>query len=550
MASLQPFTGVMGNRLAAHLLRRTSYRPTRERILYYASLTPQEAINELFNFAPLTRDEPIDPNTGQPWMDIPNDEIETADFWLTRFILSWWSDEAVKDNSAGHKIEFFLHTLIPVNAAQYNKFVFDHIRLLRFYALDGDFKALALKTITDQNMLFYLDNQLNSKFSVNENYAREYLELHTILKGPEDGPGSYTNYTEEDVSTAARLLTGFRVNWDRIVIDPDTGIPRGDTDLYTHDTDDKTFSDKFQNRTIVGRTTEEEMYDELADFVDMIFDQRATAENLCRRAYRFFVSPNITTEIENDIIQPLTDQIYNDTNSPDYYNLNAVLKTLLQSQHFFDKDDNNDSDEIVGALVKSPYEIFLNIMAIFDIIPPEPVDAASQEIHYLDFYTPHLNNSLQTAGMEFYYPETVAGYPAYHQEPNLSRNWFVTANIIGRFRVPEMLLKGKYLGSGGYLYGNSNVPFNIAEFARDYDFFTDPSDAILLVDEFLQFLLPELTDDARKAYFQQVFLDDLSPINWMFEWQNYIETDDDSAVRIALENLYIAVLYSEEFQLK
>lgn len=48
-------------------------------------------------------------------------------------------------------------------------------------------------------MLRFLDNNLNRKNSPNENYARELLELFSIGKGPQIGPGNYTNYTEIDI---------------------------------------------------------------------------------------------------------------------------------------------------------------------------------------------------------------------------------------------------------------------------------------------------------------------------------------------------------------
>lgn len=549
MASLDLYTSVLGNRLAAHLLKRTTYRPTRERILYYASLTPQQAVDELFNFQEHQLSEPYDPDTGIQWISYDG-QVETNDFYLTRALMGWWMDEASKDDSIGHMLEFFWHTVFPTNEQTNSKFVYDHMELLRYYSQNGDFKTLARKTIMDASMLIYLDNQLNRAGSVNENYAREYLELHTILKGPEDGPGSYTNYTEEDVIAAARLLTGFRVDYDRETVDPETGIYSGYAATYAHDKEDKTFSDKFQTRTIVGRDDAEGMHDELDDFVDMIFDQQATAENICRRMYRYFVSNIITAEIESDIITPLAQSMTADPDSPDYYNVNTALKTLLTSLHFYDQDDSDSDDEIIGGLLRSPIELLLQTMAQFNVSPPQPTDLPSMQIHYVKFWGNHLSRSIPKAGMEFYIPETVAGYPAYHQEPNLSRNWFTTSNIIGRFRLPEMIIEGRSLYSSGNLGEYNEVPFNFPEFARDTDYFTDASDAILLVKEFLEFTLSEPVDEDREQYFRDIFLDDLSPINWRFEWEAYIDTNDESAVKIPLDNLFIAVLYSEEYQLK
>ena len=58
-------------------------------------------------------------------------------------------------------------------------------------------------------MLRYLDNTENNATNPNENYAREFLELFTILKGPQISEGNYTNYTELDIQQAAKVFTGF-----------------------------------------------------------------------------------------------------------------------------------------------------------------------------------------------------------------------------------------------------------------------------------------------------------------------------------------------------
>ena len=53
--------------------------------------------------------------------------------------------------------------------------------LLEFYAT-GSIKSLAKKMSRVNDMLYYLDNRLNTAAAPNENYAREFLELFTILK--------------------------------------------------------------------------------------------------------------------------------------------------------------------------------------------------------------------------------------------------------------------------------------------------------------------------------------------------------------------------------
>lgn len=544
MPSLQPLTSPLGVRLASHLLRRTSFKTFRDKIEIFAELTPEEAVNQLFSLDPLIREEPSDHETGEPW--IINDAVDpiTPDFRLRYFILGWWMNEALHDDSIGHRLEFFFHTIFPTERMIDNKFLFDHIALLRFYSQRGDFKTLAKKVVVDNSMLGFLDNDQNEVNNPNENFAREYLELHTILRGEEEGNGNFTNYTEEDIITAAKLLTGYRVDYDRQTIDPDTNINSGRTRFDLHDTTDKVFSDKFQNRVITGAVDEADMFRELDDFVEMIFDQRATAENMIRRMYKFFVKNEISDAVEADIIQPLADDLIAD----DYIIFNS-LKRLLSSQHFYDLDDANNSDSIIGSLLKSPMDMFLQTMNTFFIFPVEPVDQTSMEQHYRGFYERHLLESLRSGGMEFYQPPTVAGYPSYHQEPSFSRLWFNTATIIGRFQVPDMFLESKYINGAGTLSGDTFAPFDIAMFVRDSGFISDPSNADILVQEFIQFTLPEESDENRFSYFRTIFLDELSPINWRFEWEDYIATGDASAVEIALQKLFRALLYSEEYQL-
>ncbi len=67
----------------------------------------------------------------------------------------------------------------------------------------GKFRDLLGATAHSPAMLFYLDNHLSRKQGLNENYARELLELHTL--GVDGG------YTQQDVVEVARALTGWTI---------------------------------------------------------------------------------------------------------------------------------------------------------------------------------------------------------------------------------------------------------------------------------------------------------------------------------------------------
>ena len=76
-------------------------------------------------------------------------------------------------------------------------------RAIRPHAL-GRFRDLVLATLEHPAMLEYLDNAQNAVGHVNENYARELMELHTL--GVDGG------YGQQDVQQLARVLTGVGIN--------------------------------------------------------------------------------------------------------------------------------------------------------------------------------------------------------------------------------------------------------------------------------------------------------------------------------------------------
>lgn len=71
--------------------------------------------------------------------------------------------------------------------------------VIRAHAM-GRFSDMLLASARHPSMLRYLDNVVSDKRSVNENYGRELLELHTV--GIEGG------YTETDVRNCAYVMTG------------------------------------------------------------------------------------------------------------------------------------------------------------------------------------------------------------------------------------------------------------------------------------------------------------------------------------------------------
>ncbi len=542
MPSLAKKTTVLGYSNAYHLLRRTTFNITKARILDMSTKTPEQALDILFNFTSPIPPSPLNANqeTIIPTFANPTitDTLNTDN--SVSYDNYWWLYQAMKDQSAQYRIAYFLHLLFVTddNAAFFTNF--DYKELLRFHA-NGSLKELAVRITSDPSMLIYLNNNLNKKNSPNQNYAREFLELFTILKGPQIATGNYTNYTETDVQQAAKVFTGFtltsanqlnktaRLN----LLDPVTKLPKGFISVANHEPADKTFSSAFGNAVITGGTTEAAIQTELENFITLVFNQDETAKAYCRRIYRYFVGREITTEIENGIIVPLAVFLKNNN-----YQILPTIKELLWSKHFYDEEDTTAGDQIIGSLVKSPLEFYLHLFNLLQLQTPlYTVNADS--IHGL-FST--IYYYAQSAGMPIFRPQSVNGYSGYSSSPHYDKNWITTSTLrIRYYNSIDMLISG--FTKSGFLY-----KLNLPIFVKDSGNFSNPANADILLQDFFSILHIEVPTGTRYTYFRDVFLGGLSTINWSNEWNNYVNTGTSTAVKIPIDRLVKALIKSPEFQ--
>jgi uncharacterized protein (DUF1800 family) len=384
----------------------------------------------------------------------------------------------------------------------------------------------------------------------NENFVREFFELFTIGKGASPAPFDYTTFTEQDVTEAARLLTGFRLNnsWDNpLYWDPLTGLPQARLDASKHDDTDKVFSHRFQDQIILGQGTEAGMLIELQQFVDMIFAQDATAVAIVRRLYRFFVRYEISQEIEADIIQPLANTLRTQN-----YVLIPVLKQLLKSVHFYDEDDADSTDEVIGALIKSPLEIQLGMMRYFQLPIPEPeLDLFHA---YVTFYNFGVQKLQSEACFDLFAPPEVAGYQPIYQAPEYNRLWISAKSIPARYAIADELLDGPahlQLDVMGFI----SDPTYINDF-QGMDILGNPGPhpgariPLHLLQQLLPYLLPEdLPPDRLDYFYTEVLLDNLPEEDWLYEWDDYVSSGDDTNVKPVIKRLIRAIVQSPEYQL-
>lgn len=557
MASLAQRSGVLGTRLAAHLLRRSTYQVTKARIDAFALKTADQAVDELLNFPALTHPAgPVSYLNNFAWITETPNTYNHGDLSGTLRRIGaegWWINELFHDTSMRGRLSVFHRTVWVTGLANDGHVNFNHFRLLQEMA-KGSIRDLAYKMTLDIKMLFFLDNRLNLASAPNENYAREFLELFTILKGPQIGPTNYTNYTENDIVEAARVLTGFtggQSDYYRNNLDPETGLTTGIARHAQHDTGNKTFSAAFNNTVITGAVNTADNYRELNDFIDMVFGQLETARAYCRRLYRFFVCDIIDAEIESDIIEPLAIEMHANN-----YNVEIAVKHLLKSTHFYDEDDSSNTDEIIGGKLKSAMMLWLQTLSYLNMGDKLPPLSDPRNLFFRVWSITGRTN-LEDMG-QLMYPLTVEGYPGYFKEPDFSKNWFDSSSIANRYRLMESVLSGRRIRDTATMLISGDTSFQ----ADVYNFVaTEYSNQLYADTLLLQILettfseMPEGYDTPgdttkRYDYFREALLGDLSPVNWKFEWQFAQGGNADSiaSATVALERLFTTILSSPEFQ--
>jgi uncharacterized protein (DUF1800 family) len=557
MASLLPYTGTLGSRLAKHLLRRATYNTSKSRIDEFKNYTVPQAISVLGVPSAKNLEQPIhyvdgDLTSPSPWIE--NDPTYgdvnlnngSTTFLLRKYVQSWWLDEARRDTSYRAKMTYFLFTDFTADLNTLDGklgFYYDYLKLLEFFSL-GDWKEFIFQISKNNIMLHYLNNSQNTKNNPNENYAREILELFTIGKGEQVGAGDYTNYTETDVVEAARVLTG----WRSLIDDRNSesngvengDIPCGFPEPTMHDFGQKVFSHRFGGFVIESWNTggktlaqkKERMEEELKIFIQMVLDQEETAKFICRKLYRYLVSGKITAEIENDIIVPLASTFRSN------YNLQEVLDQLLLSQHFYDLDDSDNSDELIGGLIKSPLDLVLQTLNIVEYPVPDPITHGLD--HYKHFYQWQMVLAvMDPAGQHPFWPPSVVGFPANYESPDFDKFWFNTSSIIFRYKLGDILLTS----------WRTKAEFSVTNFVENN--VSSPGNASQLVSDLLHIFFPEDIDVDRLSYFVSDILLDNSTLTesmWEDEWVTYANTGDASVVEDVLRSLFRSILWSQEYQ--
>ena len=198
MPPIPVFGGEFGVREAERLLWRAGFGPRPGEAEALAERGLHGAVLSLTRPGPERLEGPAPSADGAP---LDPDEIWGHDhlWWLDRMVRS--SRQLVERMTLNWH-DWFATSRAGVDSGALMR---KQNELLRRNAL-GSFRKILTEITRDPAMLLWLDGSENSKWSPNENYAREMMELFTL--------GANRGYSERDVREQARALTGFRNDWD------------------------------------------------------------------------------------------------------------------------------------------------------------------------------------------------------------------------------------------------------------------------------------------------------------------------------------------------
>ena len=211
----------------------------------------------------------------------------------------------------------------------------DYEDTIRAHAL-GKFRDLLAATMHHPAMLLYLDNAQNADKRINENYARELMELHTL--GVDGG------YTQKDVQELARILTGLGVN--QTPMQPNVRRElRGD---YQRDGAFEFNPNRhdYGTKIFLGREVRGSGPREIDEAIDILSSRPATARFISRQLATFFVSDNPPESLVTRMAETFTKSDGD---------IAAVLATVFASPEF---------DASLGGKFKDPMHYALSAVRL------------------------------------------------------------------------------------------------------------------------------------------------------------------------------------------
>ena len=315
--------------LMAHLMRRAGFGATRDemeaRVMRGYAATVEELLHP-------EEQEPVDRYVFfryQPgfWKPVTSPGMGSAT-WLYHLINTRAPLE--------EKVALFWHQVFATGQSKLDNYdeMTDQIDLFREKGM-GNYRELLMEVSRNPAMIYWLDNCDNHSYAVNENWGRELLELFSMGVG---------NYTEDDVQECSRAFTGWTIS---------AKLPRFPYNRFDWEFEYKDEDHDDGEKTFLGHTGNFNG----EDIVDIICQQPATAQFICRHLYNFFVADepqvpswSVTPPENPEAIETLV-KAFTESN----YDIRSTLRVLFNSDFF---------KEARFTKVKSPAELVVGTLRL------------------------------------------------------------------------------------------------------------------------------------------------------------------------------------------
>lgn len=264
----------------------------------------------------------------------------------------------------------------------------------------GNFRDLLLATVKHPAMLVYLDNAQSTAGKINENYARELLELHTM--GVDGG------YTQQDVQELARVLTGVGVNTGAA---PSRVKPALQHLLVNEGAFE--FNPErhdFGNKTLLGQSIAGSGFSEVTQAIDLIARSPATARFISRKLAIQFVADDPPPALVERMAGAFTRS---------HGDIPSVLRVMFNSREFNTR---------LGTKFKDPVHYVVSALRL-------AYDTPTQNGRFFVNLKP-ANNMLNALGEGLYGHLTPDGYGL------RAADWSSAGQMSKRFEI------AKWIGSG------------------------------------------------------------------------------------------------------
>lgn len=247
---------------------------------------------------------------------------------------------------------------------------------------------------------------------LNENYAREVMELHTL--GVDGG------YTQTDVTQAARVLTGWTMypltnygygsNMKGLV--DRVGVNNLEAKGYVHDGDflfTPTRHDMGEKVALGHHFDGKGGYQEGVDLLEMLAHHPSTAKFISKKLAVRFVSDNPPQSLINKMAKTFTEQ---------NGDIKQVLITMVSAPEFWAK-------KVQREKIKSPFELVISSVRALNADITQPYQ---------------LFNWMSRMGEKIYYYQAPTGFP------DRGQYWINTGSLLNRMNFGLAFTSGRIPG--------------------------------------------------------------------------------------------------------